>query len=254
MLRDAALATLRIQSLALDHGLSLRDATAYNMTFHRGRPLLLDTTSFETLPEGQPWVAYRQFCQHFLAPLAMMAYRDVRLGQLARVHLDGVPLDLASGLLPGRAVAKPGLGIHLRLHAKSQRKHEADTEAPARARRFSLQGFRGLLDSLRKSVEGLPEPTGASVWGEYYAETDHYTDEALETKGRLVDVWIGERSPRHVWDLGANTGRFARLASRRGIDAVAFDLDPFCVDAAYQGALREGDRHLLPLVMDLDEP
>jgi ribosomal protein L11 methylase PrmA len=255
-LRDAALATLRIQGIALDHGMSLRDASAYNVTFHRGRPILFDTTSFEILRDGQPWVAYRQFCQHFLAPLALMAYRDVRLGLLSRIHLEGVPLDLAVELLPSRTVAKPGLAMHLRMHAKSQRKHEADDDSskPGRTRAFSLQAFRGLLDSLRKAIEGLPEPSGDSTWSGYYAETDHYADEALEAKVRLVDGWIGERAPATVWDLGANTGRFARLATARGIDAIAFDLDPFCVDMAYREAVREDDRHLLPLVMDLANP
>jgi len=38
-------------------------------------------------------VAYQQFCQHFLAPLALMTTCDVRLGQLLRVHIDGIPLD-----------------------------------------------------------------------------------------------------------------------------------------------------------------
>jgi hypothetical protein len=255
-LRDAALVTLRIQSLALDHGMSLRDASAYNVTFHRGMALLFDSTSFEILPEGRPWVAYRQFCQHFLAPLALMAYRDVRLGQLSRVHLDGIPLDLAADLLPGRTAAKPGLAMHLRMHAKSQRKHEGDAaeDGPTRTRTFSMQAFRGLLDSLRKAVEGLPEPAGASVWRDYYRETGHYTDQALDAKERLVDAWIAEVAPSSVWDLGANTGRFARLASARGIATVAFDLDPFCIDAAYRETVRAKDRDLLPLVMDLTNP
>jgi hypothetical protein len=109
MLRDAALATLRIQQLALDHGMSLRDATAYNIAFHKGRPMFLDTTSFEILREERPWVAYRQFCQHFVAPLALNSLCDARLGQLSRLYIDGVPLDLASALLPARAWAKPGI-------------------------------------------------------------------------------------------------------------------------------------------------
>ncbi len=101
-LKDAALLTLKIQKRAIQHGLSLKDASAYNIQFQHGRPLLIDTLSFEIYPEGQPWVAYRQFCQHFLAPLALMAHVDVRLGQLLRLHIDGIPLDLASRLLPAR--------------------------------------------------------------------------------------------------------------------------------------------------------
>jgi len=102
-LRDAALVTLEIQRRAMSFGMSLRDATAFNVQFRAGRPIFIDTLSFERLPEGRPWIAYRQFCQHFLAPLALARYRDVRLLQLTRDHLDGVPLDLAAELLPGRA-------------------------------------------------------------------------------------------------------------------------------------------------------
>src|SRR6186713_3200958 len=122
-LKAAALLTLSIQSEALQHGMTLRDATAFNVTFHRGTPIFLDTTSLGINEEGQPWVAYRQFCQHFLAPLALMSHRDVRLSMLLRHHLDGVPLDLAATLLPARALARPRLAMHIKLHAGSQRRH-----------------------------------------------------------------------------------------------------------------------------------
>jgi hypothetical protein len=255
MLRDAALATLAIQDAALDHGMSLRDATAFNLAFHGGKPLFLDTTSFEILPEGRPWVAYRQFCQHFVAPLALMAYRDVRLGQLHRIHMDGVPLDLAAELLPARSKTKAGLTMHLRMHARSQRKHgSSDSTTSSRARPFSIQAFRGLVSSLRKTVEGLPGAKGASVWRNYYSEADHYSSDSSARKEQLVDSWVDELGPSTVWDLGANTGRFAKIASSRGIDTLALDVDPFCVDEAYRVAKAEGDEHLLPLVQDLTNP
>src|SRR5207248_3041839 len=81
-LRDAALATLRIQKEALGVGMSLKDASAYNIQFRAGKPVLIDTLSFARYEEGRPWIAYRQFCQHFLAPLALMSRTDIRLGQL----------------------------------------------------------------------------------------------------------------------------------------------------------------------------
>jgi predicted nicotinamide N-methyase len=255
MLRDAALATLRIQELALDYGMSLRDATAYNLTFHRGRPLFLDTTSFEIVPEGRPWVAYRQFCQHFLAPLVLMSLRDARLGQLSRLYIDGVPLDLASALLPARARAKPGVALHVRMHARSQRRHATDTAAGSGdTRSFSINAFRGVIGSLRKTIERLDHPVGASVWRDYYDEAEHYSEEASGRKEALVRAWVDEVRPRTVWDLGANTGRFARLASSAGIDTLALDADPFCVDEAYRAARAAGDGHLLPLIQDLTNP
>jgi len=262
-LRDAALLTLRLQSTAMDHGMSLRDASAYNVQFHRGRPLLIDTLSFERLPEGTPWVAYRQFCQHFLAPLALMSYRDVRLGLMLRDHLDGVPLDLAASLLPRRAQARPPLQLHLFLHAKSQRRHAADGAsaaaggvegAPPTRRGFGLQAFRGLLDSLRKGVEGLGAPEAVGAWADYESEATHYAEAARRRKEEVVAAWIERAAPSSVWDLGANVGRFSRIASRNGIDTVAFDLDAAAVDRNYAAARDEGDEHLLPLVMDLTNP
>ena len=82
-LKDAARLTLQIQKFALEKGLSLKDCSAYNIQFFRGRPILIDTLSFERYREGEPWAAYRQFCQHFLAPLALISYTDVRLNQSA---------------------------------------------------------------------------------------------------------------------------------------------------------------------------
>jgi hypothetical protein len=112
-LRDAALATLQVQGTALDHGMSLRDASAYNIQFHQGRPVLIDTLSFEALEVGRPWVAYRQFCQHFPAPLALMSYGR-SYGSAAARPSDGVPLDLSARLLPRRARLRPSLPAPVR--------------------------------------------------------------------------------------------------------------------------------------------
>jgi len=257
-LRDAALLTLLLQETSMDHGMSLRDASAYNVQFHRGRPIMIDTLSFEALSEGRPWVAYRQFCQHFLAPLALMSYRDVRLGLALRDHLEGIPLDLATSLLPRRAQARPPLQLHLFLHARSQRRHAGDGASGAAGssgrRGFGMRAFRGLLDSLRAGVEGLDAPEAAGAWADYEAEATHYAEAARRRKEEVVAAWIERTAPDSVWDLGANVGRFSRMASTRGIDTVACDLDAAAVDRNYAAARNEGDEHLLPLVMDLTNP
>ena len=106
-LKEAALLTLELQSRALDAGMRLKDASAYNIQFDAGRPILIDTLSFEAAPDTEPWPAYRQFCEHFLAPLALIAHRDARCGLMLREFIDGIPLDLAATLLPGRTQAQP---------------------------------------------------------------------------------------------------------------------------------------------------
>ena len=254
-LQAAALATLRAQQVAMEHGMTLRDASAYNVQFHRGRPVLIDTLSFGPLAEGAPWVAYRQFCQHFLAPLALMANVDVRLSQLLRVHLDGIPLDLAAELLPGKTRLQPGLAMHIRAHAASQRRHA--TEAPpqeASVRGFSRQAFTGLVESLRKAVEKQTWEPSASAWRDYYAAKESYSDESLSHKEELVTKALAEVSASTVWDFGANTGRFSRIAAAAGADVVAIEMDASAVELNWRQVVDNGDTSVLPLWIDLSNP
>src|SRR5690606_1323025 len=112
-LKDAALLTLRIQKIALKHGMSLKDASAYNIQFSEGRPIFIDSLSFEKPKPNAPWVAYGQFTRHFLAPLALMAYTDIRLNRLLLIHIDGIPLDLCSRMLPWHAKVSSALFFHI---------------------------------------------------------------------------------------------------------------------------------------------
>jgi ribosomal protein L11 methylase PrmA len=251
-LKDAALLTLRIQGRALRHGLTLKDASAYNIQFRiaDGQPVLIDTLSFETYEEGRPWVAYRQFCQHFLAPLALMAHRDVRLGQLLRVHMDGIPLDLAARLLPRRTRLDFGLAAHIHLHAAAQRRYAGRATGAARV---SLQQSRALLHSLQRAIERLAWRPGGTAWGDYYDNTN-YTDAALDAKARLVGEFIRQANPPGVWDLGANTGRFSRIAAQLGIPTLAWDVDPAAVQKAYLEVRADKATNLLPLLLDLTNP
>lgn len=254
-LQDAAAATLEIQRRALARGFWLKDASAYNIQFLEGRPVLIDTLSLEPYPEGRPWVAYRQFCQHFLAPLALMSRTDVRLGQLLRVHLDGIPLDLASRLLPWRTRLSFSLGIHLHLQARVAARY-ADREVP-RERiegRMSRRALEALMDSLGSAVRRLRWRAGSTEWADYYAAGNNYAPESMADKERLVGGMIEEVRPRVVWDLGANTGRFSRLAAARGAFTVCWDADPSCVEENYLRTKRAGECNVLPLWTDLTNP
>jgi ribosomal protein L11 methylase PrmA len=251
-LKDAALTTLEIQKRALDRGMSLKDCSAYNIQFHQGRAVLIDTRSLERHREGQPWVAYRQYCQHFLAPLALMSYRDIRLSQLLRVSIDGIPLDLASSLLPFRTRFKFGLLSHIHLHATSQKRF-AEQAVDVSKRKMSRLSFKGLVDSLESTVRALRwRPQGAG-WADYY-ETIEYSPEAFGQKQQLVAAFLDEANPQIVWDLGANTGLFSRIVSARGALTISFDSDPACVEKNYLDCVQEDEANILPLVLDLTNP
>lgn len=251
-LKDAALATLSIQQRALKAGMSLKDASAYNIQFVRGKATLIDTLSFEVYKEGQPWVAYRQFCQHFLAPLALMALRDVRLNQLLRIYIDGVPLDLASQLLPARTRWNFGLLTHIHLHAGAQRRY-AGADVKARRATMSQQAMTGLIDSLESTIRKLEWKPGGTEWGNYYDITN-YSDAAFEHKRELVREWSQRLQPSLVWDLGANRGVFSREAGASGAYVVSSDIDPTAVEQNYRQVKDEKTPNLLPLLLDLTNP
>lgn len=153
-LKDAALTTLTIHKKSLELGLSLKDCSAYNIQFVEGKPVFIDTLSFEKYKEGEPWVAYQQFCKHFLCPLALMSYTDVRLNQLFRIFIDGVPLDLGARLLPSSTKFKFSLFTHIHMLAKAQQKY-SDAASKAKGRKISRQAFLGLIDSLETSIRKL---------------------------------------------------------------------------------------------------
>jgi hypothetical protein len=259
-LKAAALLTLEVQRRALSHGMVLRDASAFNVQFEGVRPVFIDTLSFGDYTEGEPWAPYRQFCEHFLAPLALVALVDPSLGQLTRIHLDGIPLRLASRLLPLRTRFSGGLLTHIHLHAKSlivgpeQHQHRGGR---TRARQMSKTAMLGLIDSLKRTVNGLSWTPPETLWSTY---TDHsnYSEGAHTDKQALVARYlegIGSRGPiRTIWDFGANTGTYSALAAKTGASVVSFDVDHASVESHYRACVARKDSRVLPLLLDLTNP
>lgn len=260
-LKDAALATLTLQKRAFEKGMVLKDASAYNIQYLQGKPIFIDTLSFETYREGEPWVAYGQFCRHFLAPLALMSYRDVRLGQLLRIYIDGIPLDLAISLLPFSARWNMSLFMHIYLHGWSGKRYENKIPAPAgplngpppTGHNVGRLGFQGIIESLEKAVRKLQWTPGGTEWDNYYDATN-YSPAALAHKQEIIAGYIQRVSPAGVWDLGANNGLFSRIAANKGIPTMAFDIDPSAVEKNYLTCKEKEEKYVLPLLQDLTNP
>jgi hypothetical protein len=256
-LKDAALLTLDVQAAAIALDWTLKDASAYNVQFLGVRPVLIDHLSFQRLPPESPWVAYQQFCEHFLAPLALMSRRDVRMGRMLRDQLDGIALDLAADLLPGRTKLRLGLGAHVHLHARSQRSHAGDARKPTEVR-LSRSRLSALVESLRQTVSSLRwEPSGTE-WADYadrgHASYEGGTPDAKEAIVRDLLVAAGTAEGRACWDLGANTGRFSAIAASLGYRVLSFDIDPAAAERHYRALRASGRTDTTPLVMDLADP
>ncbi len=254
-LKAAALLTLEIQQRAAAQGFELRDASAYNVQFRLGRPIFIDTLSFRRATPGAPWIAYRQFCEHFLAPLALMARRDIRLGGLLRDHLDGIPLDLAAALLPARTRVSLGLGSHVHLHARAQRQHADRPETAARAGSRTMSPTRqaALLDSLVRVVAGLKWAPVGTEWASYGVASS-YDDESAARKDVVVADRLAAIKPSVVWDLGANAGRYSAIAAGVAERVVALDIDPAAGERHWQSLQARDETRILPLLQDLANP
>lgn len=250
--KDAALCTLKIQKIAMKYGMSLKDSSVYNIQFKDSRPIFIDTLSFEKYEEGKPWVAYKQFCQHFFAPLALMSYKDIRLGQLMRVFIDGIPLDLASSLLPSSTKFKFSLLTNIHLHAKTQESY-SDKAVDTKQYKMSKTNFMALIESLESAVKKLEWKISDTEWGDYYNNTN-YSDKAFLCKKSLVEEYLKDTNTKSVWDLGANTGIFSRIASGQGINTIAFDIDPLAVEKNYLQINKNDEKDILPLILDLTNP
>jgi hypothetical protein len=258
-LKDAAILTLAVQRIALKHGMSLKDASAYNIQFRGSQPVFIDTLSFERF-EKKPWVAYKQFCQHFVAPLALASYCDYRLTELLKSYIDGIPLDLTARLLPTRTKFKLGLLMHIHLHARSQKKYAdkgQDRKVQDKVTSTSMTAARStaIVDQLTSTVNALKWSMIDSEWGDYYQDTN-YRGKSLDEKSSIISEYIlktGIDKPS-IQDLGANDGKFGREVSNLASIVVCHDIDETAVEKNYLAGKADNDRKILPLVQNLVNP
>lgn len=253
-LKDAALLTLAVQLRALELDFVLRDASAYNVQFVDGRPVFMDTLSFERYREGEPWIAYKQFCQHFLVPLMLMSRRDIRFGLLLREYLDGIPLDFGSEMLPKKSWADIRALLHIHMHARAQRKYsEAKVSSAVGTRRMSKQALAALAENLTEAVERLTWHPDGTQWANYVDETN-YSDAAATSKEEIIRRYLHDAAPAVVWDIGANTGVYSRVAREIAPLVMSFDIDPAAVERNYRTVRLQGETGILPLLIDLANP
>ncbi len=252
--KDAALLTLNIAKISLEHNMCLKDATSYNIQFLGYKPIFIDTLSFEKYEEGKPWVAYGQFCRHFLAPLALMAYTDIRLSGLMRDYIDGAPLDLAVKLLPKSTCFKMGLYLHLHLHTKQQNKYADSGQKISREVKVSRASVLAIIENLISTVSKLKVKHEQTQWADYYKSMLNYSEEAFTEKHAIVKSYLNKCGAKKICDMGANQGEFSVLAQKEGEYVIAYDIDPIAVNNHYVNIRQAKNTKVLPLIVDLTNP
>lgn len=248
-LRDAALLTLKILKLSLDHGMILKDATPYNIQLHRGAPVFIDTLSFEIYNPSQPWVAYRQFCKNFLFPLYLEHYLNSDIQKIMMAYMDGIPVDLTSKLLP----VKSGLNLGVWLHVYLQNSVRGNDKGGKENTGFNKRKLLNLVSHLEGIIQGFQSKTGKSVWSNYYDETILGQD-YLREKESIFRHFLTSVSAKNALDLGANDGYFTKILSAHNISVVATDTDSRSISKLYSYIRNHKTENIHPIVLDIANP
>jgi len=250
-LRDAALLTLSINRSSMEQGMILKDATPYNIQFLHGRPVFIDTLSFDRYEADQPWIAYRQFCENFLFPLYLEHYLGIDCIPWLRNYLDGIPVDTTARLLPWKSKWNLGVRLHVLLQNKIKQAGQGNGSQKIV---FSKQKMLHLLQHLESIVANIkPGYPSQSNWSNYYEETILGQD-YLKEKEKIFMKMLGLLNYSTVADLGANDGHFSTMLAKSSKLVIAIDSDSRCINRLYQRCKTESVKNIVPLVNDLSNP
>ena len=250
--KHAALLTLQIQKYALSKGFILKDASAYNVTFHKGKPIFIDTLSFDFYEENTPWRAYKQFITHFFGPLVLAKYHGTDIIKMLQSQIDGFPVKLIASMLPGKTKLSSTLYTNIHLLAKMENKHSEDYKAETKVAKLSKKSQDNILTSLFEYIKKL-ELNEVSEWGDYYEKTN-YNDQAFEAKKELIKEWVIPMNVNKLIDIGGNDGTFARTVLKDIKDVIVTDIDSNAVGYNYHQVQRSGEKNMLPFVCDVLQP
>lgn len=251
MLKDAALLTLQLMKESISFGLILKDATPYNIQWHKGRMTFIDTLSFEKYDETKPWIAYRQFCECFLGPLLLTHYAKQPLHNLLLSWPDGIPLSVTRSLLPFRSRFNLFTYLHIHLHEKLTRPGKQTRQ---QSTAFSKTKMLNLVNSLESVIKNLKAAATKTNWSDYYEEAGQRGD-YVEQKKLIIEKCLNEiPGIKTAVDLGANDGYFSELLSSKNILTIAAEADAVCVNNLYLQCKQKENSLIHPAIIDLTNP
>ncbi|WCO00843.1 spermine/spermidine synthase domain-containing protein [Psychroserpens ponticola] len=250
--KEAALLTLKLQKYCLEHGFSLKDATAFNITFHKGKAVFVDTLSFDFYEENTPWRAYKQFITHFLGPLVLAHFHGAQSLKLMSNFIDGIPVNMLSSMLPFKTKLNPFLYSNIHLLAKFEDKHNEDYKGETKQSKLSKKAQLNIITSLYDYIKKLSLKEH-SEWGNYYDKTN-YSDAAFIEKANIINNWVTNLNAKSIIDVGGNDGTFVRQINHNFELALVCDIDNNAVDFNHKTLKSKKESNMLPFVLDALNP
>jgi len=250
--RKSMLAFLEINLIALKYGMILKDGTPFNFYLINGKSLLLDTSSFMFFKKNDFWVAYLQFCEEFLSPVALMHFNGLNWGTITRTNLRGLHLAFVSKQLSWRSWLNPTCLFHIHCHSRYSNADESSAKKKPQ-NGFDTEKLSSLLTMIKSTVLSWDKPYQfKNHWSGYY-ENDVESENYLICKEKVFSDWLSNTNPKTLIDLGANTGKFSILAAKQTDYVIALEKDENCVDKI-EGEIEKGSLgNITALIGDLAE-
>jgi ribosomal protein L11 methylase PrmA len=249
-LKSAALLQLEILLMALADQITLTDSSAYNIQFQNARPVFIDHLAFRPYQPGEIWQGYKQFCEQFLNPLLMYAYRGLPYHSFYRANIEGISAETLKKILPFYRKLGPKVFLHVVLQASLQKTKQKEAEKIQNTINLPLTGFQKLLKNLFTWIETLHLPKKSqTIW-------QHYADEFQppSEKVNLIVEFSRTIQAKLLYDLGCNTGFYSRLALKNGTQhCIGFDNDLGALERAFS-LTQQDSLSFLPLYLDLANP
>ena len=249
-LRDAALLTLDILKTSLDYEMILKDATPFNVQFIDGKPVFIDTLSFEKYDAAKPWVAYRQFVECFIIPLVLATYKSTDFIKHLQLQPQGISTAFAARILPFKCRFRLSLFLHIYLSNSIRAGGEKNAQ---RNLSFSKQKLLNIINNLTSLIRSLKPVNQKSDWNNYYDQTI-LSETYLLAKLNIVKNWLKVIEGNTVIDIGTNTGAFAFAAAEKFSHVIALDTDERCINDLFVICKTEKRNNIYPLWVDITNP
>ena len=247
--KEALLNLLKINSLCIEYGMILKDATPFNFSFLNGQCIFIDTLSFEIYQDGEPWTAYRQFCESMLGPSALAFFNDVVWIRMMQSFINGWPLQMISANLPAHTWLNSSLLFHIHLHCRFNKKNINKKQST----HLSKEKLLVLWSLIEKSVRGWNKKSNTKVWVDYY-DTGILSKQYFDHKLQIVTEWLKDVHPKNVIDLGANNGVFSIAASYNANNVIAVEFDHDCVEQLRIKVKKENIENIETVYADITQP
>ena len=251
--RKAILAYLRINHIALKYGMILKDATPYNFYLTGGKAVMFDTSSFMFFKENDKWIAYRQFCEEFLSPIALMHYNGAEWSKLTMANLRGMPLSFVSRQLPIKSWFNLTTLLHIHLHSKYSGNNISKEIENKKNKGFTLEKIKSLQKMIFNTISTWNKSHQfTNHWSTYY-ENNIESQEYLKDKEVTIRKWLEIIKPKSILDLGANTGKFSFIAAEYAERVISLEGDEMCVDEI-ENQISKNNDNIYALVSNIANP